>query len=342
MKKIIKAMSLAALATAAMSCGGGKEKNAQVVEEAPAVRIATTVTVSQDVPQVESYTSNVEAYAINNIAPQTGGRIKSIKVDVGDFVKKGQVLATMDDAQLTQAKLKLVNDSTELSRLKGLYEEGGVSKSDFDAAEMAYKVSRRSYQNLVENTYLVSPLNGVITARNYDSGDMYSGNPIYVLEQVTPVKVLFGVSESHYTDVKVGDSVELAVDAFPGRTFTGKVNKLYPTIDPASHTFQVEVVVANADRALRPGMYAKATIQFAVNHSVVVPDNAVVKQQGSGVKFVYVVQPDNTVKGVQVKLGKHFGTSYEVLEGLEEGVRIATRGSNALKDGDKVQIVSND
>ena len=77
----------------------------------------------------------------------------------------------MDAAQLDQARLKLVNDSTELSRLRSLYEEGGVSKSDFDAAEMAWKVSRRSYNNLLENTLLRSPISGVVTSRNYDQGD---------------------------------------------------------------------------------------------------------------------------------------------------------------------------
>ena len=342
MNKIIRTMVFASVAVTLAACGNGKkadEAAAQVEERA--TLIATATAVRQEVPQTEVYSSSVQAFAVNNIAPQTGGRIKTIKVDVGSFVEKNQLLAEMDAAQLDQARLKLVNDSTELSRLKSLYEEGGVSKSDFDAAEMAYKVSRRSYNNLLENTWLRSPISGVVTARNYDQGDLYSGQAIFVVQQITPVKLLVGISESDYTKVKKGDQVEITADAIPGRTFTGKVNKVYPTIDPASHTFTTEVLVSNTDRTLRPGMFARVKVEFGVNNSIVVPDEAVVKMQGAGQRSVYVVNSDNTVNSVIVKIGRHFDRYYEILEGLNEGDVVATKGSNSLKDGAKVEISKN-
>ena len=88
---------------------------------------------------------------------------------------------------LNQSKLSMANDSLEYSRIKKLYEQGGVSKSDFDAMELKYNVTRSQYQNLLENTILRSPVSGVITARNYDQGDMYGGAPIYVVVEITPV-----------------------------------------------------------------------------------------------------------------------------------------------------------
>lgn len=343
MNKIIRTMVFVSAAVILAACGNGKKSDkataAQVEERA--TLIATAMAVKQEVPQTEIYSSSVQAFAVNNIAPQTGGRIKTIKVDVGSFVNKGQLLAEMDAAQLDQARLKLVNDSTELSRLRSLYEEGGVSKSDFDAAEMAWKVSRRSYNNLLENTWLRSPISGVITARNYDQGDLYSGQPIFVVQQITPVKLLVGISESDYTNVKKGDQVEITADAIPGRTFTGKVNKVYPTIDPTSHTFTTEVLVGNTDRTLRPGMFARVKVKFGVNNSIVVPDEAVVKMQGSGQRSVYVVGSDNTVNSVIVKVGRHFDRYYEILEGLNEGDIVATKGSSSLKDGAKVEISKN-
>ncbi len=326
------------------ACGNGKKSDsasaAQNVEER-ATLIATATAVRQEVPQTEVYSSSVQAFAVNNIAPQTSGRIKTIKVDVGSFVGKNQLLAEMDASQLDQARLKLVNDSTELARLKSLYEEGGVSKSDYDASEMAWKVSRRSYNNLLENTWLRSPISGVVTARNYDQGDLYSGQAIFVVQQITPVKLLVGISETDYTKVKKGDQVEITADAIPGRTFTGKVNKIYPTIDPTSHTFTTEILVGNTDRTLRPGMYARVKVEFGVNNSIVVPDEAVVKMQGSGQRSVYVVSPDNTVNSVIVKIGRHFDRYYEILEGLNEGDIVATKGSSSLKDGAKVEITKN-
>lgn len=344
MNKIFRMIAFVPAALLMVACGGSKKSGSNepaAPAESRAILVDTATAVTAPVPHTETYTSNVEAYAVNNIAPQTGGRIENIKVDVGSFVSKGQLLATMDASQLDQTYLKLVNDSTELVRLKSLYEEGGVSKSDYDAAEMAYKVSRRSYNNLKENAYLTSPISGVITARNYDKGDIYSGTPIFVVQQITPVKLLVSVSESDYTNVKVGNSVTITADALPGSVFTGRINKIYPTIDPASHTFITEVLVNNADRILRPGMFARVTIEFGVNNSIVVPEEAVAKIQGSGQKCVYVLGDDNTVKLTLVKVGRLYNGFYEILEGLNAGDVVATKGSSSLKDGSSISIASN-
>ncbi len=340
MKRIYKTLAIIGATAALVSCGGNKTKTAETETVDEVNRISVAEAVMQDVPQSEVYSSTVEAFAVNNIAPQTGGRIDNIKVDVGDFVSKGQILAIMDAAQLDQTRMKLQNDSTELGRLNSLYRQGGVSKSDYDAAEMAYNVSKRAYDNLLENTLLRSPLNGVVSARNYDKGDMYSGKPIFVVEQITPVKLLVGISETDYTKVKKGDKVKITADALPNQEFTGTVNKIYPTIDPGTHTFTTEIIVPNGDKALRPGMFARVSVEFGVNHSVVIPDVAVVKQQGSSVRIVYVVQPDSTVKSTVVTLGRHFGSSYEILNGLNEGDQVAAKGSTSLRDGDKVKVVS--
>ena len=336
-KTIIRALLFAGAATAVISCGSkGSSTTAAQVERT--YKVETYVTVAQDVPQDEVYTSTVQAYVVNNIVPQSAGRIKKINVEVSDFVKKGQVLAEMDAVNLEQARLNYVNDSIELARNKGLYEEGGLSKSELDNYQLAYDISKTNYDNLLENTILESPIDGVVTARNYDQGDMYSGsNPLYVVQQIVPVKLIVGISETEYTNVKVGDTILITADALPGETFSGRVNRIYPTINSSSHTFSVEVIVPNSDRRLRPGMYARTTVHYGTNHSVVVPDNSIVKQQGSAVRMVYVVQPDNTVKSQIVTLGRHFDETYEILTGLEEGVTIVTKGSANLSDGYKIE-----
>ena len=343
MNSIARISVLTAAAIAAVSCGNGKKQESaaavqeQAVETAPLV---TVVTVSkQDVPQTSVYTSSVEPYAKNNIAPQTSMRISKINVEVGDFVRAGQILAEMDRLQLQQAELQMKNNETEYNRLKGLYDAGGLSKSDLDAIELSYKVSKTSYDNLLQNTILRSPINGVVTARNYDKGDMFSmGQPIYTVEQIAPVKLLVGISESDYSNVKKGNEVSITVDAFPGKTFTGKINRIYPTINENTHTFNVEVIVPNKDNVLRPGMYARVTVQFGVNNSVVVPDTAIVKQTGSGERFVYVLNADGTVTYQNVKLGRRIGSMYEILSGIEDGARVVTEGQVRLKDGIKVTV----
>ena len=333
-------MFLAGAAVAMVACGSNKGESSDdrsVVVEDPVVSVMAVT--SDDVPQTSVYTSSVEPYVKNNIAPQTAVRREKINVEVGDFVKEGQIVAEMDQIQLQQAELQMKNNETEYERLKGLYDAGGLSKSDLDAIELAYKVSRTQYENLLENTILRSPVDGVITARNYDKGDMYAMSaPLYVVQQITPVKLLVGISEVDYTKVKKGDSVEITVDAFPGRVFKGQVNRIYPTIDPATHTFTVEIIVPNKDKVLRPGMFARVTVEFGINHSPVIPDVAVVKQTGSGERFVYVLNEDGTVTYKKIVLGRRMGNEYEVLEGLNEGDRIVTRGQIRLKDGIKVRV----
>lgn len=336
----VRTIIYVAAAVMAVSCGNNNSKTAEQPQAAE-VRLPNVTIMAasyKDVPQSDVYTANVEAYAKNNIAPQSPSRIQKIYVEVGDFVRAGQIVAKMDEVSLNQSKLSMANDSLEYSRIKKLYEQGGVSKSDFDAMELKYNVTRSQYQNLLENTILRSPVSGVITARNYDQGDMYGGSPIYVVEQITPVKLYVGISEMDYTRVKKNDTVTLTADALPGKTFTGRIARIYPTIDAATHTFTAEVNVANRDRLLRPGMYARVTVNFGSNHSLVVPDDCVVKQQGSGVRSVFVLQADNTVKEIVVTLGRHFGTEYEILSGVAEGDKVVVKGQASLKNGSKVNV----
>ena len=334
MKKSI--LLLAALAAVACGNQGETQKAPEVVT--PNVEVATAE--SRDVPQENVYASTIQAYAVNNIAPQTAGRIRKINVEVGDYVVKGQILAEMDHLQLEQTELQVQNDDIEYARLKGLYAEGGVSQSDFETAELGYKLRKSNLANLRENTILRSPITGYVSARNFDAGDLFSMSaPLFTVQQVTPVKLLVGISESEYTKIRKGDKVSLTVDAIPGQEFSGKVDRLYPTIDPATHTFKAEVVVPNTDRVLRPGMYARVTVNFGTRRSIIVPDKALVKQEGTGTRFIYVLRADNTVSYLPVTVGRHMGQEYEVLSGLEEGARVVVKGQALLRDGVKVNVL---
>ena len=335
-----KSLVFVAALLAAVACGHqeANKEPAVPVQTIPSVEIA--VAQARDVPQDNTYATTVLAEAVNNIAPQTGGRIRKINVEVGDYVVKGQILAEMDRLQLDQLELQVQNDEIEYERLKGLYKEGGVSQSDFEAAELGYKVRRTNLANVRENTILRSPISGFVTARNFDAGDLFTMSaPLFTVQQVTPVKLLVGISESEYSLVKKGDKVSLTVDALPGKTFSGKVERLYPTIDAATHTFKAEVTVPNTDRVLRPGMYARVKVNFGTRHSVVVPDQCLVKQEGTGTRFIYVLNADNTVSYLPVTIGRHMGREYEIVEGLEDGQKVVVKGQSLLKDGIKVNVL---
>ncbi len=291
----------------------------------------------QQVDQIYEYTATVKADVVNNVAPVMAGRIEKIYVEVGDRVSKGQLLVQMDPNSLTQTKTQLDNMETNFQRTDELYKIGSVSKSDWEAAKTNLEVTRTSYKNLLENTKLESPLDGIVTARNYDGGDIYTGNPIVQVQKIKPVKLLINVSETQYTKVKAGMEVEVTVDIFEGESFKGKVSLVYPTIDARSHTFPMEITIPNADAKIRPGMYARVKVNYGAKERVVVPDVAVVKQQGSGDRYVYVYE-DGKIVHHKVEIGRRMGNVYELVSGIDDGAIVAITGHSRLNNGTEVEI----
>lgn len=339
MKTIIRTLFASSAVLMMLGCSSGTENAADKTVENEVPSVSITQAVKRNVDHTHTYTSTVQPYIKNNIAPQSMNRISKINVEIGDFVTKGQVLVEMDQIQLRQAELQMKNYETEYNRLQELFDAGGLSQSDLDAIELAYNVSKTSYENLLENSVLTSPISGIVTARNYDAGDMYGMTlPLFTVEQIVPVKLLIGVSETDYSKIRKGAPVSITVDALPGKTFTGKVNRVYPSIDPMTRTVTVETVVNNSDKVLRPGMFARVTLNFETVESIIIPDTAVIKQTGSGERFVYILNPDNTVTYKKVELGLRLDNEYEVLSGVAEGDKVVTGGQIRLKDGIKVTI----
>lgn len=332
---IIALLSLSAVI--AVSCKE-QQKEETKQEVAPLVKLQTAVT--EVVADEQVYSSTVQAWAKNNITPQQGGRIEALMVEVGSYVNEGQIVARMEDVQLQQSELQVKNDEIEYARLKSLKEMGGVTQSDFDAFELACKVHKSAYDNILRNTILRSPVTGVISARNYDKGDMCGVTlPIFTVEKIVPVKLLISVSESDYTRVRKGAEAVVSVEAFPGQSFVGEITNIFPTIDPVSHTFNVEIKVKNFDKKLRPGMYAKVTMTFGQRKRVIVPDVAVTKQMGSGDRFVYIYDKNSgTVEYSKVELGRRLGDRYVILKGVNEGDQVVTEGLLRLKNGVKVNV----
>ncbi len=336
MKRYKNTIWAVALLAVMASCSEQKKQTA-VVEEKPQVRLET-VNV-QPVAQTQEFTATVDADVVNNISPSVVLRIDKILVEVGDRVQAGQLLAEMDRSNLIQSKTQLDNIQLEYDRQLALYEVGGTSKQLLDAQQVQLDVARTAYDNLKENTQLISPIDGIVTARNYDNGDMYSaGKPLLTVQKIVPVKLMIHVSEGFYTQVKEGMPVKIHLDVYKDETFTGKVSLIYPTIDAATRTFPVEITLDNKDMRVRPGMFARVTIDFGTERRVVLPDLAVVKQTGSGDRYVYVYN-DGKVDFVKVELGRRTDTRYEILSGVPDGARVVVAGQSRLYNGAEVTVV---
>lgn len=343
MKKKIsirKRYQLAALClTGLLSACSGGSKTQEIKDETPKVKLASVTT--RPVDQVQEYTATVQAYATNHIAPSSPVRIEKIYVEVGDRVGKGQKLVQMDASGLKQLKLQLDNQATEFARIDELYKIGGVSKSEWEASKMTLEMRQTSYKNMLENTALVSPISGVVTARNYDSGDMYGGGtPVVTVEQIMPVKLLINVSESYFTRIAKNSTVSVKFDVYGEEEFEGKVNLLYPTIDPTTRTFVVEIRLDNRDMRVRPGMFARVTLNFGTADHVIIPDKAIIKQAGSGERYVYVYQ-DGVVYRRVVQLGRRMNDEYEIVSGIDHDARVVISGQyqSSIKDSVRVEVV---
>ena len=220
------ALSLSIIAAVALtSCGKKEQVNAVEEEELPIVTV--DFAHSMEVPQNKVYTANVEAENINNIAPASPNRIKRINVEVGDHVRAGQELVVLDKSNIDQLRINLEQIEREYNRAVQLLEIGAGTQQAVDQLKAQLDAAKSQYDNLLENTVLRSPITGVVTARNYDPGDMTGSLPVLTVGQLTPVvKVMINVSENDLATLKAGQDVEVTFDAFPGETFQGKVQRI--------------------------------------------------------------------------------------------------------------------
>ena len=327
----------AAAALLATACGKKEEdKKADAMDVLPLVEVETVHVAAVD--QIHEYTANVDAYKSNNISPATSNRIKTITVDVGDHVRRGQVLVTMDNSEASRLKVNLDQIQREYNRATQLLKIGSGTQAQVDQIKAQLDAARTQYNNVVENTVLTSPVSGVVTARNFDPGDVTAGQPVLTIGQITPdVKIIINVTEADRAKFNTGMPVDVTFDAFPGETYQARISRIYPAVDPQTRTFQAEVLIPNRDEKFFPGMFARVSVNHGTQENVVVSDRAVVKQTGSGNRYVYVMHGDK-VSFNKVELGTRTDNGYEILSGVADGDTVVVAGQSRLFDGAQVKI----
>lgn len=339
-QKTIKTLSLAVLSAGLLaSCSSSSSSKATEEQSADTVRLVEVAPAEMRALSLsEEFTAQLEAKVVNNITAQAGGRLKQLLVKVGDRVGAGQAVARMEATQAAQAQIQLADAKTNFARMDELYKVGGVSKAQWEQAKSAVDQAKLAYGNAAENTVLRSPISGFVTAKNYDNGDMTSPQlPVVVIQQIAPVKAVIGVSEQYYSYLRKGAAATLSVDALGEETFSGVVTNIFPTLDPVTHTVSTEIEVANKDLKLRPGMYARVHLDFGTKEALTVPDKAIVRQAGSGARYVYVFSGGKAVYRA-VELGQQQGDLYEVVSGLNAGDQVITSAPSNLKNGLSVKL----
>lgn len=348
MKKKIYLLSFCLISLMFGACS--EKKNTQEnLDKKPVVKIEQVF--NQDVAQIGTYTATVEPEIINNISTSTPNRIKEILVDEGYNVSKGQTIAILDDVNITSYEIQVANARANLENVRQNYERavklleiGGGTQQNVDQmrlqltnAENSLNAAERTLKNVRENTILITPISGVVTARNYDPGDMTGALPIVTVAQVNPLKIIINVPESELSKVSKGMPAKITFDTYGDEVFEGKITMVSPTVDTNTRTFGVEIGLNNNDNRILPGMFGRVTLELGTANHVVVPDRAVVKQPGSANQYVYIYH-NGKVSYNLVELGQRLGNTYELISGVEPGDTVVVTGQTKLANGMEVEI----
>ena len=323
-------------AVALMACGS---ETTSTDEQERVEQVRTTVLQPREIEREISVSTNLQGYLTQNVAPSVTGKIEHIYCEVGDRVEAGSDLVRMDQTQYKTTQISLTNLEIEKNRITQLLRTGSATQQQFDQITAQYNSTKEQLDFLQINTYVKAPFAGVISAKNYEDGELYAGQAILVLTQIDKLKALVAIPESYFPKFKPGMKLSLTSEIYPDQVFPATVEIVYPTIDASSHTFQVKIVIPNGRNLLRPGMYVTTTIGLGKTNTIVAPYQAVEKLVGANDRYVFLNE-NGRAKRVSVELGQRFDQEIEIIAPeIVPGVEMVTTGQRKLVDGVKLNVV---
>jgi RND family efflux transporter MFP subunit len=375
--RVFLAASAAAISLAVTACGGGANPEAAARTAAPepaAVDVAAVTAAAGTIESALELSGNLVPRARVGLKPRVPGAIERVLVDIGQTVREGQPVATIDrreiDAQadamaasvnvakagLESAEAALANAVLELDRSRNLFEKGALPRQRLDAAETAHKAALaqrelaraslaqadaalRRAREVQRDTTLVSPVAGHVVERNYDPGAIPGDEPVIVVADLRVLKLEAGVSELEAGRLRVGVPAEVVVQARPGDTYRGELAAIAPEVNERNRHFRIEIRVPNGEATLLSGMYATARIVTAsASEGVIVPRDAVTTRAGA--RVVLKVTGDS-VQAVPVKEGLTDGQRVQIVSGLAAGDTVVADARRQLADGARVRATIN-
>jgi len=286
----------------------------------------------------------VKPFASAKISSEEGGLILSIPKDKGSYVSQGEVIVRLkkdvEGASLEQAQAQFELAKINYEKQKQLWEENATTELQYLTAKWQMEAADKGLEVLrtrIAKGFVHSPISGVIEDRYMNKGEMSGpGAPILSIVDVSRVKISAGIPERYVNLIKKGQSVKITVDVLPGVEFEGNIGYIAPSLASGSRTFEIEVVINNKDRLLKPEMNANVQIaQYSTDDAIVVQQDNIVDFGDE--QYVFVLEGDIVKKRV-LKLGSRNGNTVLVDSGLNAGDKLINVGFQTLADGDKVQV----
>ncbi len=344
MNKIFRPTLLLVAVAGITACGGKKEESptAATTTKKEAEKVNVLELKSERIAKTLELSATLAGYETMNISPSITGHIEHIYVEVGKRVSKGSMLVRMDQTQLNTTRINLASTKTELDRVTALKASGSVSEQVYDQTKAAYDQLVEAERFQSENTFVKAQFSGVISAKNYEDGEMYAGTPILTLTQINRLKAIINIPESYFPLVKQGMKLNVYSDIYPETAFPATIEIVYPTIDAATHTFQAKLNIPNSGEKIRPGMYVRTNLAIGEVDAIVVPYQSVLKLTGSNDRFVFV-EDGGTARRVAVTLGQRFDDRIEIIPvtpgDIKEGDKLVVTGQARLVNGDKLEVL---
>lgn len=341
-----------ALASGLAACkrGGPDGKGADgkgKTEQAEAVPVEVAPVANRTMIASYTGTGALEARSQATVTARASGIIKRVHFDVGSVVRAGQPLAQLDSERLrltmSQAQAQMNKLEANYRRAQQLVKEQMVSANDLDEIRFNLANARAQYQAArLELSYAVvtAPISGIVSNRpaQIKPGNLVQfGQDVATIVDASRLEATLNVPEREIETMKVGQPVQLKVDALPGRTFTGVVDRIAPVVDAGSGTFRVICSFAS-EGSLQPGMFGRMAIDYDQRQDVPSIPRVALLDDASD-PAVYVVRANKAVR-VPVKLGYADGEYIEVREGIKLGEQVVTAGKTALREGGEVQVIN--
>jgi RND family efflux transporter MFP subunit len=314
--------------------------------------MAVPVEVAQvergDISAFFTTTATLEAEEETDVVAKVGGVVKEIRVEEGDAVKAGQVLAKLDDEkvtmQLAQAKANLNKLENAYHRSEALFQKNLVSTEEFQKAKYEYEFQKATYDLVkldLDYTSIRAPIDGVVSERRIKKGNMVLPNQaVFRVTGLSPLRAMLHVPEHQMNKLRKGHTAQFTVDALQDATFSGIIDRTSPVVDPLTGTVKVTVKVNDTTGRLKPGMFARIHIIYDLHtHALLVPKEALVTEDRENA--VFLVKDGKALRKL-VEIGYRNGTHIEIMEGIAEGDVIVTTGKGSLKDQTKVEVVTED
>jgi membrane fusion protein (multidrug efflux system) len=333
------------LALAACKGGNGAAEAKEGKNDKPeAVPVEVAEATRRPVAASYTGTAALEARAESQVIAKTSGVALEVLVEEGDVVKAGQQLVRLDAdrlrLQVAQSAAQMAKLENNYQRSRKLAEQNLISANDND--QLKYDLENARAVNRLANlelsyTNVRAPISGVVASRSIKSGNFVQINtPILRIVDISRLEAVLNVPERELATLKAGLPVRMQVDALPGKTIVGTVDRVAPVVDAGSGTFRV-ICAFDSGGVLQPGMFGRISIDYDQRtDALVVPRGALTEAEGD--TAVFVVR-DGKAARVPVKLGHIDGAWAEVREGVKQGDQVVTAGKTALRDGSDVQVV---